>query len=141
MGRKTFVRVGMLCASVLLIAALGWAKTYHLTSTPMTPAASGDVDVHRDKNGNIQVDLKVEHLAKPSVLTPPASTYIVWFQQGDSRPESQGELRVNDDLKGELKTSTPYNTFDVFITAESDPQTKTPSDRVALKTSVQEPAK
>jgi hypothetical protein len=104
----------------------------------MVPAATGTVDVGRDKNGNLEIDLKVEHLAKPSILTPPASTYIVWFQEGQSTPQNQGELRLNNDLKGQLKTTTPSHSFDILITAESDAQTKVPSERLALKTSVQE---
>ena len=72
------------------------------------------------------------------MLTPPANAYIVWFQQEGSQPQSQGELNVGNNLKGELKSTTTLNHFNVIITAETDSQTKTPSDEVVLRATVQE---
>jgi hypothetical protein len=140
MNRSHFC-IPALCVVILGLSSIAMAKTYHLTSTPLVPAATGDVDVSRDQNGNFEIQLKVSHLAKPGVLTPPATAYIVWFQEQGSEPESQGELRVDDNLKGELKTSTPFHNFDVFVTAEGDKQARTPSGRMALRSSIQEPKK
>jgi hypothetical protein len=138
MNRQIFYRLALLCGVVLAVATVGWAKTYHMTSTSTVPGAAGNVYVGKEKNGNIKVDVKVSHLAKPGRLTPPANNYVVWLQQEGSQPQSQGELRVGDDLEGELKTTTPLKNFNVFITAESDSQTKTPSDQVVLRVTVQE---
>jgi hypothetical protein len=82
-----------------------WAKTYHFASTKIDPSAMGDVDVSKDKNGNAVVTLRVEHLAKPTMLTPPSTMYVVWFQQHGSNPENQGILKVGDDLRGQLRTT------------------------------------
>jgi hypothetical protein len=98
----------------------------------------GDVDVSKDKNGNAVVTLRVEHLAKPTMLTPPSTMYVVWFQQHGSDPENQGILKVGDDLRGQLRTTTPLHSFDIFVTAETDPTTRTPSDQVLLQARVQE---
>jgi len=136
--RIKMLQMAALCLSVVTVAGVAYAKTYQLTSTSMVPASRGTVDVGRDKNGNLQVNLRVEHLAKPSLLTPPASTYIVWFQEGQSAPENEGELKLDNDLKAELKTTTPSRVFDILITAETDTHSKFPSDRLALKASVQE---
>jgi hypothetical protein len=138
MNRKLFYRFALLCGAVLAVATVGWAKTYHMTATKTVPAAAGEVNVAKEKNGNIRVDVKVKHLAKPGNLTPPANTYVVWLQQEGSQPQSQGELKVEDDLDGELKTTTPLKNFNVFITAETDSQTKTPSDQVVLRATVQQ---
>jgi hypothetical protein len=123
---------------VLAVTTVGWAKKYHMTSTSIVPAAAGEINVDKEKDGNIQVHVEVEHLAKPGKLTPPANTYVVWLQEADSQPHSLGQLKVGDDLKGELKASTPFNNFKVFITAETDSQTRIPSDQVVLRTTVQQ---
>ena len=138
MNRRTFYRLALLCGAVLAVATVGWAKTYHMTAAKTVPAAAGQVNVAKEKNSNIRVDVKVKHLAKPGNLTPPANTYVVWLQQEGSQPQSQGELKVEDDLDGELKTTTPLKNFNVFITAETDSQTKFPSDQVVLRATVQE---
>ena len=74
-----------------------------------------------DRNGNGIVNVRVEHLAKPAMLTPPSTMYVVWFQQPGSDPENEGQLQVDNGLRGSLRTTTPLHNFDVFITAETDP--------------------
>src|ERR1700693_5073735 len=137
MNRKAFCRVALLCGAVIVVATVGWSKSYHMTATKTVPAASGEVNVAKEKNGNIRVEVKVKHLAKPGNLTPPANTYVVWLPQEGSQPQSQGEMKVGDDLNGELKRHTPLKNFNVFITAETDSQTKTPSDQMVLRATVQ----
>ncbi len=138
MNRKIFYRFALLCGAVLAVAAVGWAKTYHMASSKTVPAAAGEVNVAKEKNGNIRVDIKTKHLAKPGNLTPPANTYVVWLQQEGSQPQSQGEMKVGDDLNGDLKTTTPLKNFNVFITAETDSQTKNPSDQIVLRATVRQ---
>ncbi len=133
------LRTALVCLGILMFATLaGWAKTYHFASTKIDPSAMGDVDVSKDKNGNAVVSLRVEHLAKPTMLTPPSTMYVVWFQQPGSDPENQGILKVGDDLRGQLRTTTPLHSFDIFVTAETDPTTRTPSAQVLLQARVQE---
>ena len=55
-----------------------------------------------------------------------------------SEPQSQGQLKIGDDLKGDLKSTTTLNNFKVIITAETDSQTKVPSEQVVLRATVQE---
>jgi len=138
MSVKKSPRVILVCLGLLIFAGLGWAKTYHFASTKIDPSAAGDVDLSKDKNGNTNISLKVEHLAKPTLLTPPANLYVVWFQEPGSDPENQGQLQVGNDLRGQLKTTTPLHNFDVFVTAEMDPTVKTPSDQVVLRVTIPE---
>jgi hypothetical protein len=119
-----------------LVGTASWAKNFPLTAGKITPAAAGKVDVGKDKNGNIQITIKTEHLAKPSTLTPPAAGYVVWFQERGSEPINQGQLKVRKNLKGKFKTTTRYQNFDVFVTAEPDPATKIPSEQVVLRAKV-----
>lgn len=113
------------------------AKTFPMTSSSATPAASGKVEAKKDKNGNTLVTIKTEHLAEPGMLTPPATNYVVWFAEEGAQPMNEGQLKVAKSLKGEFKTTTHNQNFDVFITAESDPLVKSPSGESVLKTKVQ----
>ena len=122
----------------LLVPMLAYARKFPLTATPVVPGAKGYVDVGQDKNGNTEVDLKVEFLAKPSSLMPPAETYIVWFRQQGSEPESQGQLKVDDNLRGEFKTTTNMKNFDVFVTAENERVPKAPTGPEVLRATIQE---
>ena len=138
MNKRIFSRLTLLAGAVLVVATVGWAKTYHMTSMTTVPGAAGEVNVAKEKNGNIEVEVNVTHLAKPGMLTPAASTYIVWLQQEGSDPQSQGQLKIGDDLKGELKSTTTLNNFKVIITAETDSQAKFPSEQVVLRATVQQ---
>ena len=138
MKRTIFSRLALLAGAALAVASVASAKTYHMTSMTTVPGAAGEVNVAKEKNGNIQIDVSVIHLAKPGMLTPSATSYVVWFEEEGSQPQSQGQLKIGDDLKGELKSTTTLNNFRVIITAETDSQTKSPSDQVVLRATVQE---
>ncbi len=132
---KTRIRLTLL--SVLLLSLACFAKSFPLTGDPSVPSATGKVDAHHDKNGNTKIDVRVEHLAKPEKLSPSKSTYLVWIQPNSGPPQSLGELKVGDHLKGELTAVTPEKNFDLFITGENDPRTNTPSSPQLLKTHVE----
>ena len=138
MSKGLFDRVMILAAAVLILGTPGWARKYQFAANPSVPAASGNVDTHKDKNGNIQVHLSVSNLARPSELTPPATDYVVWFQPRGSEPQNEGQLTVSGRLKGDFKASAQTGSFDVFITAESDGRSKSPSGQEVLRTTVQQ---
>lgn len=117
--RYRFIVVSLLCAALPLLA-----EKFHLNPTPAVPSANGDVNIDRDGNGNTRVELHVDHLARPADLTPAMSTYVVWFQVPGMPPENEGELKVGGDLKASLRTVTPDRNFDIIITAEQNPQTR-----------------
>ena len=123
---------------MLALVPASYAKNYHMTASSTVPAATAELEVAKEKNGNIQVDLKATHLAKPGRLTPSANAYVVWFQQEGSQPQSQGELTIGDDLKAELKSTTMFHNFKVLVTAETDSRTTSPSEQVVLRATVQE---
>ena len=133
---KPFSIFGLLILASLVGTAMA-AKTYPLTSEPGAQAASGKIDVGKDKNGNVEVTIRTEHLAKPGMLTPPATAYVIWFQEQASDPANQGQLMVAKSLKSEFKTTTQYKNFEVFVTAEGNPMTKIPPGQVVLRAKVQ----
>ena len=122
---------------LLALTSVAAGKKYPLTADKSVPAARGQVDVGRDKNGNTKVELEVEHLALPENLTPPRTAYVVWFQERGSEPLNQGTLKPNKSLKATFKSVTPLKSFDVLVTAESDPNTKALAGPEVLRASVQ----
>jgi|SRR5690349_15346266 len=137
--KKTVSRQFVSLAVVFcLLPILAYAKKYPLAATPVVPGAKGYVNTKKDKNGNTEVTLKVEFLPKPSSLTPPAETYMVWFRKQGSDAEAQGQLKVDNNLRGEFKTSTNMKNFDVIVTAETERVPKAPTGPEVLRATVQE---
>ena len=132
---KPYVVLALVGLTVL--TTVGSAKKFPLTAAASVPAARGEVDVGRDKNGNTKVELKVEHLAAPENLTPPKAAYVVWFQERGAEPLNQGLLKPGGDLKATFRSVAPLKTFDVLVTAESDPNTKSPGGSEVMRASVQ----
>lgn len=131
--------LGMTNALLVVVAALaiwpfGSGKDYRMVASAQVPAASGTVKVTQDEhNGNMRLDIKVEHLAKPDSLTPPEGTYIVWVRPRGSDAVKQAAIGVSDDLKGELKTTTVSKDFDLFITAERGETVSAPNGPEVLR--------
>jgi hypothetical protein len=138
MNRKIFYFPVLLCGAVLALAPSSFAKTYPMTASDILPGATAQLQVDKEKDGNSQLEVKATGMAKPGRLNPAATTYLVWVQQEGSQPTSQGELKVGNNHKGDLKSATTLHTFNVFVTAETDAQTKLPSEQVVLRATVQE---
>ena len=127
-------------AAVALFAVwpLSSGKNYPMTADPSVPAASGTVHAQHDKqNGNTKLDIKVNNLARPSSLTPPATTYIAWVRPNGGDAVKEGSLGVDKkDLNGELHIVTVAKDFDVFITPEQSSTVTMPSVTEILRTHV-----
>ena len=67
----------------------------------------GRIDVGKDTNGNTKLKMEAENLAEPGKLTPPRTAYVVWFQEKGADAMSQGQLRIDKNLKGNFQTGTP----------------------------------
>ena len=89
-----------------------------LINSPETPAADGTLVMKPAQNGNRRLAIEVRHLAPPEKVAPTATTYVVWVRPQDGAPQNIGALQVDKDLTGRLDTITPYQTFELFITAE-----------------------
>jgi hypothetical protein len=63
---------------------------------------------------------------------------MVWFRQAGSDPESHGQLKVDDNLRGEFKTTTHMKSFDILVTAETEHAPKIPSGPEVLHATIQE---
>lgn len=120
-----------------LLTALAWGREDRLTNTGATPAAEGKVTSSNDRNGNTDIEVQVKHMATPQALTPARNAYVVWVQPRGKDAEMLGVLRVNQDLEGSLKATTPYKDFDIFVSAEDNPKPEAPSGMVILKGTIE----
>src|SRR5579871_4393141 len=116
----------VLLACILVCAAAN-AKKFPLAASSGVPAARGEVETDTDRNGNVSFKVKVEHLATPASLSPPKNTYVVWLRERGGEPTPVGQLRVDKNLNGSFEGVTPSKNFDLFITAEPDPNVRTPT--------------
>jgi len=129
----------LVVAALLSIWPMSSGKKYQMTADASVPAASGEVGVQADKsNGNMKVDVKVDHLAQPANLTPPENAYVVWIRPSGEEAHKQGSLGIDKNLKGELKLVTTSKNFDVFITAEQSISVTAPSGVQILQVHVSE---
>lgn len=125
-----------LLVSLWLINATS-ASEVRLIADSSVPGSVGKAHLKKDKNGNLRLKLDVYHLAKPSALTPARQSYVVWIQGKGKNPENQGQLKVNNKLEGKFETTTSYEDFDLFITAEDNPRAESPSEPKLLKGTMQ----
>jgi hypothetical protein len=65
------VPVILTIVAILSFASLAEAKEFKFLNDESVPGARGRVNVDKDKNGNYRFKVEVEHLAKPTSLTPP----------------------------------------------------------------------
>jgi hypothetical protein len=122
---------------LFLVWPFASTKEYRMTSGIDVPAAMGTVKVQRAKdNGNNKLEIKVEHLARPSSLTPSATNYLVWIRPNGGDALKQGGIGVDKNLRGELTVETVAKDFDLFITAEQSSNVTVPSSIEVLRTHV-----
>jgi len=115
---------------------MGHEQTWTMATTERVPAATGKVKVKQEKSGNSRIKVEVAHLAQPTGVFDPASTYVVWLKPQTGDPQNVGVLNVKKDLKGELETRTAFKDFHVIVTAEVDPYTTTPNGQPVMDTRV-----
>lgn len=118
-------------------------QSWTLSSSPNVPGAEGKVKVEPGKgaDGNQALEISVDHLAPVDKAFPGMTSYVVWVvPQGGQPPQNLGVLNVGENLKGDLKGSTPYKTFDVLVTAEAQDHPAEPSGNRVMSASVVTPS-
>jgi hypothetical protein len=133
---STMAAAAMIAVILFGCAMMSSSKQPRLSVSPTIPAAEGTAKIEKAENGNTSIVVVVRHLAEPGKLTPPANAYVVWVRGGkDAAPQNVGALAVDKNLSGELRTTTPLATFDLFITAEESGQAQQPTGKQLLWTS------
>ena len=134
---KTNISIALLFVIALTLGACSSKMTFQDSS--VVPAASGDVKVKKDKNNNYQITVNVANLAEPKKLTPSRNVYIVWMDSDRSITKKLGQIKVGSGmfskaLTGEINVTEAEKPDRVFITAEDNADTMSPSTEVVLTT-------
>jgi len=148
MDKTKGIWMAMAVAGVLAFAGCSHfesnkVQTWTMSSSPNVPAADGKVQVRPGKgpDNNQAIEVTVDHMAPVDKAFPGMTQYVVWvIPQGGQPPQNLGNLNVGENLKGELKGSTPYKTFDILITAEAQEHPAEPSGNRVMSASVVTPS-
>jgi len=130
--------VPVLFATLIFSSFDAFAKKFEFLVSANNPAAIGYVNVSKDKNNNYVIELEVSNLAPVERLQPARKAYVIWMVTGtESKNLGQlisGTKYLSSKLKAHFETTTAVKPVRIFITAESDPATTTPDDKVTLTT-------
>lgn len=100
------------------VLGCGGPSRYRAQGTPSAPGIDAEILVGKTE-GAQQIELVVEHLTDPDRLTPGATHYAVWVVPEGGQPIYTGALAVDRGSRvGRLRATTPYDRFDVLVTAE-----------------------
>jgi outer membrane protein OmpA-like peptidoglycan-associated protein len=118
----------------------GGGTTVDLTSSGLVSGATGEAKVEA-RASVTTVEAKVSGLKIPTPLGPEFLAYVVWAVSTEGRAVNLGEVRPNEDGKGELKTTTQLQSFSLFVTAEPYASVRQPSEMLVLENDVRKNTK
>jgi hypothetical protein len=126
-------------ALMILFSFNSCATEAKFLTSSVVPAARGTVKVKQDNNNNYVIDISLTDLAEVTRLEPSKHTYIVWMETDQELTKNLGQLNsskgfMSKQLKGSLKTVTPFKPIKIFITAEDDPTIQYPGTQVVIST-------
>lgn len=131
---RSYLFVSLVGAAMLLIAGCATGTEHQLSAQKEMPGAAGNLNVDRDDNGNLKLNLEVDYMPPPAELDDNLENYVVWVQpSGSNRIYNVGALELNEDRQASLETLTPYESFTFTVSAESSPQASKPSDYVVFR--------
>ncbi|NEW78709.1 MAG: hypothetical protein GZ086_04635 [Gelidibacter sp.] len=112
---KSLINVLFVAVLVLLTSC---ATTVKFPVSSVTPAAEITAQKKQDKNKNYVIEVTAKNLASADRIDPSKKNYNVWIVTENNGTKNAGML-VNKNAKtASLKTSTPYDVKEIFITAE-----------------------
>jgi len=116
-----------------------FAKKVGFLSSLVVPAARGYVKVKRDINENYLIQVKISNLAEVNRLQPSKQFYVVWMITDREITDNIGQIDssttfLSTKLKASFKSVSASKPIKIFITAEEDPSTQSPDERIILST-------
>jgi len=116
-----------------------FAKKVGFLSSSVVPAARGYVKVKRDINENYLIQVKISNLAEVNRLQPSKQFYVVWMITDREITDNIGQIDssttfLSTKLKASFKSVSASKPIKIFITAEEDPSTQSPDERIILST-------
>lgn len=110
------IKMITLAMSLLLVASC--ASSVKFPISPLVPAAEITAVKKKTVNKNFDIEITANYLANPNRLPPARNFYVVWIVTDKNEVKNIGKLIQNRTRKVILKTTTPFNVKEIFITAE-----------------------
>lgn len=110
----------------------GGATRVDLVGTRLLPHASGEARVEARK-GITDIDVTIQDITRPEDLSSEFLTYVLWAASPDGRTVNLGEIQLNKAGRGEIKATTQFQTFSLFVTAEPYFAVTYPSELIVLE--------
>lgn len=126
---KIFAIIGV----VALMTSCASTAKFPVSST--VPAADITAKKKQDKHKNYVIVLTARNLAAANRLNPPKSNYSIWIVVENGMTKNVGQLTIKNAKKATLKTTTPFNVKEIFITAEDQGNLTYPSGIEISRTS------
>ncbi len=101
---------------VLLLTSCGSVAKF--PTSDVAPASVITAKKTQDKNKNYLIEVTAKSLASADRLNPPKNNYSVWIVTRDNETKNIGQLNIKNAQTATLKTSTPFDVKEIFITAE-----------------------
>lgn len=111
---------------------IGGSTKLDLVGTELMSQASGEARVDA-RTGKTNIQVTLQDMAPPSKLGAEFLTYVLWVITPDGRAGNTGEILINKSGDGELKATTPAQTFAMIVTAEPYFAVRVPSEMVVLE--------
>ncbi len=109
--------INLLLVSVLVFLT-SCATTAKFPVSSITPAAEITAKKKQDKNNNYIIEVTAKNLASADRVDPSKKNYNVWIVTENNGTKNAGMLFNKNAKTASLKTSTPFDVKEIFITAE-----------------------
>jgi len=122
-----------------MLPGCGGPDEYAIVGTARAAGADGLIQVEEIEGGNRLVTVELDHLPPPARLGEGMRAYVVWFVGNGQTPVKAGQLDYEEDARrGSMSATTPLSSFEVRVTAETNPNAASPSDVVVADRRVSE---
>jgi hypothetical protein len=146
-ARTNSLELGSSVAAAVLASALAGCGMFSSSSESVrmqgaqsVPAAVGEVGVKPTKQGNMELAIKVDHLAPPDQVAAGTTTYVAWAEPAAGGPaQNLGALKIDEDRSGKLVTKTPERNAKISITPEAASSVTKPSHDPVMWATVNRP--
>lgn len=110
--------IKMMTIAMGLLLITSCVSSIKFPVSPLVPAAEISATKKETVNKNYDIEVTANYLANPNRLAPPKNFYVVWIVTDKNGIKNIGQLIQNRTRKVVLKTTTPFNVKEIFITAE-----------------------
>lgn len=131
------MKTKILTITLLILVAFWFTscskKTFFLQSS-ILPAATGYVEVSKDKSENYIIKIDLKNFAGAERLDEANLTYVVWMVTARDAAVNIGRISTTNALNASFETKSSFRPVKIFITAEEQENVRYPGSMVILTT-------